>query len=136
VKQIQEEKEMTTYIKEPMKDKLTSKGFTNRIKITENQTKQSLLKYGFTNHNKPTLYFMEMVDRNTSFNLSMCVNTLEITGIDVLNEDWLQSYDYQSEILSGKYSGKARNTYNKVNNILLKLQNDKIITGFERGMYV
>ncbi|GAB6989557.1 hypothetical protein [Paenibacillus pini] len=123
-------------ITKPLKEELTSKGFTNRIKISTAQTKQSLLNYGFTNHNKPTLYYVESVDRNTTFNLSVCLNTLEIRDIDVLNEDWLQSYDYQSEILSGKPSGKARNVYNKVNNILLKLQNDSIITGFDRGMYV
>lgn len=124
------------YIKEPTKEELTTKGFTNRIKIQEKQTKESLLKYGFTNNNKPTLYYMEMIDRNTSFNLSVCIKTLEITGIDVLNEEWLQPYDYQSEILQGKPSGKARNTYNKVNNLLKKLQKDGIISGFEKGMYI
>ncbi|MFC8685968.1 hypothetical protein [Brevibacillus porteri] len=127
---------MKPYIKKPTKEELTNKGFTNRIKISKNQTKKSLLDYGFTNHNKPTLYYIDMVDKNTSFNLSVCINTLEITGIDVLNEDWLQPYDYQSEILSGNFSGKARNVYNKVNNILTKLQQDDIITGFEKGMYI
>jgi hypothetical protein len=124
------------HIKQPTKEELTNKGFTNRIKISENQTKNSLLEYGFTNYNKPILYYVEMIDRNISFNLSVCIDTLEIVNIDVLNENWLQSYDYQSEILSGKPSGKARNTYNKVNNILIKLQNDSIITGFEIGMYI
>lgn len=79
---------------------------------------------------------MEMIDRNTSFNLRVSIDTLEITDIDVLNEDYLQTYDYQSEILKGNISGKARNTYNKVNNILSKLQNDKVIIGFEKGMYI
>ena len=127
---------MSTFIQKPGKDELTEKGFTKRIRIAENQTKGTLLTYGFSNHNKPTLYYMGMIDRNTSFNLSVCENTLTITSIDVLNEEWLQPYDYQAEILKGNPSGKARNTYNKVNNILSKLQKDGIITGFEKGMYI
>ena len=127
---------MTVYIKEPTKEELTSKGFTNSIKISENQTKTTLLEYGFTNHNNPTLYYMEMVDYNTSFNLSVSASTLEIKNIDVLNEEWLQPYDYQAEILKGEYSGKTRNVYNKVNNILSKLQKDGIIIGYEKGMYI
>jgi hypothetical protein len=127
---------MATFINPPKKDELTSKGFTNRIKISEEQTKESLLKYGFTNHNKPSLYYMSMIDHNTSFNLTVCINTLEILNIDIMDEDWLQRYDYQAEILSGNHSGKARNTYNKVNNILKKLQKDGIIIGFEKGMYI
>lgn len=127
---------MTIFINEPRKEELTSKGFTNRIQISNHQTKESLLTYGFTNHDKPTLYYMTMIDGNISFNLSVRIDTLEITKLDVLNEEWLQPYDYQSEILSGSYSGKAQNTYHKVNNILSKLQKDGIITGFEKGMYV
>lgn len=127
---------MTVHINKPAKEELTKKGFTNRLKISENQTIKSLLEYGFTNFNKPILYYMEMIDRNTSFNLRVSIDTLEITDIDVLNEDYLQTYDYQSEILKGNISGKACNTYNKVNNILSKLQNDKIIIGFEKGMYI
>lgn len=127
---------MNTLIAEPSKEELTAKGFTNRIKISEQQTKQSLLEYGFTNHNKPTLYYAQMVDKHISFNLTIDASTLEIKNIDVLQEDFLQPFDYQAEILSGTYSGKARNTYNKVNNILSELQKDGIIVGFSKGMYV
>ena len=94
------------------------------------------MEYGFTNFNKPILYYMEMVDRNISFNLSVATDSLEIKAIDVLDEDWLQPYDYQRQILNGSISGKARNTYNKVNNMLSKLQNAGIIIGFEKGMYI
>ncbi|MFF2834285.1 hypothetical protein ACFVSK_21175 [Cellulosimicrobium cellulans] len=127
---------MTVRIKKPNKEELTSKGFTNRIKINPIQTKNSLMEYGFTNFNKSTLYYMEMVDRNISFNLSVAVDSLGVKAIDVLDEDWLQPYDYQQQILNGSISGKARNTYNKVNNILSKLQNAGIIIGFEKGMYI
>ena len=127
---------MNTLIKEPTKGELTNKGFTNLLKISEDQTKQSLLAYGFTNHHKPSLTYGKMVDHNTSFTLTVSVETLKITDIDILNEDYLQPYDYQSEILNGNHSGKARNTFNKVNNILSKLQKDGVIKGFEKGMYI
>lgn len=127
---------MATFINEPTPEELTEKGFTNRIQIDKEQTKERLLSYGFTNYDEPSLYYMEMLDKNTSFNLSLDAKTLEVTGIDILNEDFLQPYDYQAEILSGNISGKARNIYNKVNNSLTKLQNDGIIAGFEKGMYI
>lgn len=127
---------MTINIKKPDKEELTSKGFTNRIKINPNQTKDTLMMYGFTNFNRPTLFYMKMVDQNISFNLSVDVDSLEITNIDILDENWCQPYDYQHHIMSGNITGKARNTYNKVNNILSKLQNDGIIIGFEKGMYI
>lgn len=127
---------MTTYIQNPTKEELTPKGFTNRITIATSQSKESLLAYGFTNHSEPTLYYCKMIHKNISFNLSVSVDTLEITNIDVLDEDWLQPYDYQAQILSGNFTKAAEHTYNKVNNILETLQQDGIITGFEKGMYI
>lgn len=79
---------------------------------------------------------MDMLDKNTSFNLTVDINTLKITDIDILDENLLQPYDYQAEVLSGNISGKARNIYNKVNCLLTKLQKDGVITGFEKGMYI
>lgn len=127
---------MTISINRPTKEELTSKGFTNRIRIHPDQTKDSLLKYGFTNFNKPTLYYMKMIDHNTSFNLSVAVDSLEITSIDILDENFGQPYDYQCYILNDDITSKVLNTYNKVNNILSKLQKDGTIIGFERGMYI
>ncbi len=120
----------------PTKEELTSKGFTNRIKIVPNVTKEILLKYGFTNHNKPTLYYYRMVGNKISFNLSVDAKTLDITAIDVLDEDFLQPYDYQSMLINNRNFTHARQVFDRVDEVLNKLQDDGIITGYERGMYV
>lgn len=127
---------METLIQEPTKEELTKKGFTNRIKVAEGQTKESLLAYGFTNHNPDVLYFVRMVADNISFNLSLDVNTLEVKDIDILDERFLQTYDYQQMILDDEYGKFQLTVYHKVNELLQTFQNDGIITGFEKGMYI
>lgn len=123
-------------IKAPTKNELNEKGFTKWIKISDKQTKESLLEYGFTNHHKPRLYFSKWFEYDISFNLVVCADTLEILILGVLDEEWLQPYDYQHQILSGNYTKFAKDIYNQVNRTLLKLQDDGIIEGFEEGMYI
>lgn len=124
------------FIVPPKKEELTTKGFTNQIKIAEDQTKDSLLNYGFSNYHKPTLYYCKMVGSDVSLNISLDINTLEIKQIDVLDEDFGQPYDYQAIILKGKANESVIKIYHNVNNELAKLQHDGIITGFEKGMYI
>ena len=90
----------------PTKGELTSKGFTNKIKINEGVTVNHLIQYGFTNNHKPSLYYSSMVGEDISFNLSVDKETLEITSIDVLDEDFGQPYDYQMFLMNG-----SDNTY-------------------------
>lgn len=49
-------------ITQPTKDELTSKGFTNKIKINKHMTVEKLLDYGFTNYHEPSLYFSKNVN--------------------------------------------------------------------------
>lgn len=123
-------------IVEPKENELTSKRFSNRIKISESQTKESLMKHGFTNHSPEFLYFCRMLGNEISFNLSVDIKTLEIVNIYVLDEDFLQPYDYQWMILNGNPPPFALKVYEKVNRILETLQNKGVITGFEKGMYI
>lgn len=120
----------------PKKEELTQKGFTNRIRIAKGQTKESLASYGFTNQDPKTLYFCCMVHADISFNLTVDAETLQITAIDVLDEDFLQPYDYQSMILGGSQNKQAVEVFHNVNKVLQQLQNDGIIVGFVAGMYV
>ncbi|WP_142384715.1 hypothetical protein [Bacillus sp. M6-12] len=121
---------------EPKEEDLTPKGFNKHIKISGNQTAESLLKYGFTNHHEPTLYYCRSVGNDISFNLSVDKETLEITNIDILDEDFLQPYDYQAILMKNKEHSIAKGVYYKVNEVLKKLQDDGIIVGFEIGMYI
>lgn len=120
----------------PKKEDLTKRGFNKNIKIETNQTVKSLLEYGFTNHNEPILYFCRNLGNDISFNLSIDKESLEIKNIDVLDEDFLQPYDYQAILLKDKNHKFAKNIYYKVNDILSKLQKDGIINGFNVGMYI
>lgn len=124
------------FIIPPKKEELTEKGFTNKIKIAEKQTVESLLSYGFSNNHSPTLYFCKNLGSDISFNLSIDKNTLEISNIDILDENFLQPFDYQSMILNGKTNDFNVSIYHKVNDIMAKLQFDGVITGFEKGMYI
>lgn len=129
---------MNVYIiSPPTKSELTSKGFTNKIKINKNMTVEKLLDYGFTNYHEPSLYFSTMIIYNDiSFNLRVSKKTLKITDIDVLDENFMQPYDYQAMIMDNKNHTIARKVFDKVDEILNKLQNDGIIVGYQRGMYV
>ncbi|MFP7486277.1 hypothetical protein SFC65_19125 [Priestia filamentosa] len=120
----------------PSKSELTSGGFNKNILINQNQTADTLLKYGFTNHREPTLYFCRKLTENITFNLSVNKKTLKVEKLDVLDEDFLQPYDYQEILMTNKDHPFAKHIYYKVNDMLNKLQNDGIITGFNIGMYV
>ena len=120
----------------PTKDELTSKGFTNKIKINEGVTVDQLIQYGFTNNHKPSLYYSSMVGKDVSFNLSIDKETLEITSIDVLDEDFGQPYDYQMILLDRIDNAYAKGVFDKVNEIFNQMQVDGVITGFQRGMYI
>src|SRR5574344_58306 len=121
-------------IQAPAKEELTSEGFTNRIKVVEGVTAEQLLDYGFTNYHEPYLYYCKMVGNDISFNLSIDKQTLEIINIDVLDEDFLQPDDYQMILMKNPKYKMAREVFDKVDNILSKLQNDGSITGYIRGV--
>ncbi|MCL1700767.1 hypothetical protein [Lysinibacillus sp. Bpr_S20] len=123
-------------IKPPTKEELTSKGFTNRIKIKSNQTVESLMEYGFSNHHEPTLYFFSMLIDDISFGISVDKKSLVIKNIDVLDENFLQPYDYQRILMNDMNHKYARMVFDKVDVVLNKLQNDGLIEGYLRGMYI
>lgn len=120
----------------PLKEELTPSGFNKNIKVHSNQTSDSLLEYGFSNHDEPTLYFYKDLGDDISFNLLIDKKTLEIKAIDVLDEEFLQPFDYQAILMKNKNHSLAQKVYHKVNEILTKLQTDEVITGFRIGMYV
>ncbi|MCL1696345.1 hypothetical protein [Lysinibacillus sp. BPa_S21] len=123
-------------IKPPTKEELTSKGFTNRIKLKSNQTVESLTKYGFSNHHEPTLYFCRILIDDISFSISVDKKSLWIKNIDVLDENFLQPYDYQRILMNDMNHKYARMVFDKVDVVLNKLQNDGVIEGYTRGIYI
>lgn len=124
------------FIKFPNKEDINEKGFNKNIKIDPKQTADSLMEYGFTNHRESSLYYYRDLGRSISFNILINKESLEIERLDVLDEDFLQVYDYQSFLINDSNFQPAKVVYHRVNEILSELQEDGIITGFEVGMYV
>lgn len=123
-------------ITEPSKEELTKEGFTNKIILNKDLTTEEMLAYGFSNNNEPNLYYSKMVGADTSFNLIVDKKSKQIKNIDVLDEDFLQPYNYQSILMKDNSHEFARSVFDRVDQLLNQLQSDGIISGYQRGMYV
>lgn len=90
------------------------------------KTKEELLKYGFSNCNKPTLYFCRDLGNEISFNISINIKTMK-PRVNVLDENFCQPYDYLYLLSQNKNHNYAKNVYFKVQKIIKKLVDDNII---------
>lgn len=123
-------------IETPKPEDLLKNKTTKLITLTGGMSTDKLLEYGFTNYNEPTLYFCRMLDGNISFNLSVTKDSMSIERIETLDENFLQPFDYQSILSKDNTHKFARKIFDKVDKVLTKLQQDGIIQGYKRGMYV
>ena len=92
-------------------------------------SEEVLKKAGFNNRN----YFVECVHDNITLNISKRKDVLKI---DVLDESFLQPYDYQFKL---KYSPNfkfAKTVKRNVDKILYEMQELGIISGFSDEHYV
>lgn len=55
-------------------------------------TNEQIEAFGFTNYNKPTYYFMRMIDSHISINISISKKTRKVK-VEVLDEHFLQPFD-------------------------------------------
>ena len=125
-------------IEQPKPEDLNDRGFSKHIKVHNERTVTDLLAYGFTNKMAGRLYFCKMLNRDISFNLTVNAEDLTIRYIDILHEDSLQPYDYQRIILSNtqEIPALATEIFDKVDEMMTQLQQNKIIAGYSRGMYI
>lgn len=123
-------------IQEISKNELNKNGINKKIKVCESVTLNQLIKAGFTNHYEPRLYFSRDLGNGISFNLTIKKNTLQLETLDVLNEAFLQPFDYQQLIMSGNVTPLALKIFDKVDKIMNELQDQNIIEGYQRGMYI
>lgn len=91
--------------------------------------KETLKEFGFRDNN----YFMKMVYDGISLNISKRKNVLRI---DVLDEDFLQPYDYQYILSLNPQHVVARQVKNNVDEILNEAQDVGIIEGFDSAHYL
>lgn len=120
----------------PKKSELRANGTSKKIQVRDGLTEQELLDFGFSNHHNPTLYYSRMVGDEISFNVSIDKKNRRKLAIDVLDEDFMQPFDYQRMIMEGTAPPFALEVYEKVEEEMAKLHEAGILTGHVRGQYI
>ncbi|MEK5501567.1 hypothetical protein [Bacillus sp. FSL M8-0168] len=92
---------------------------------------------GFTNHVKSKWYFIKSIQPNFTFNLTIYKKSLK-GEIDVLDERYLQPYDYQyyMEAYTREQLEFPYIIHDKVQEIMKDFIEQGIITEYEMGSYI
>lgn len=88
----------------------------------------AMRQLGFTDHVKTQWYYVRSVGNSISFNLRIPKDNPAGFNIEVLDEDFLQHYDFAS-----MHHDYAVEVGRKVNLMLLHLQKSGVITGYVDG---
>lgn len=96
---------------------------------------EAMREIGFTDLSEETWYYCKMVSEDDSFNLWIDKKTGEFQ-IDVLDEGFMQPYDYQRILQDNPDNVFAGNVRDKVEKIMLGLVDKGIINGYEVGDYI
>lgn len=102
---------------------------------------QTMRAIGFTDHKKDTWYYVVQIYKHgrfeITFNLRIPKDNPDGFEIDVLDEMFLQPYDYQWMIAETENPPQVAYTVrDRVNGELTKLAKLKIISDWKRGDYV
>lgn len=117
----------------PLNSKVQNKNIKANILSDED-----MINAGFTDNNKKNWYYMKtLIGGNIpiSFNVTISKKTSKIQ-IEILDENWLQHYNYQS-ILERDPNNKFANEIHKKVQEQMKLLTDKgIITGYKENDFI
>lgn len=93
---------------------------------------------GFTDHIEDHWYLCKRVSKrpDITFNITIPKDNPDSFKIDVLDEAFLQPYDYQYFMEIGKKSDQILEVYNNVNGLMLWLQDKGVISGYKIGDYI
>lgn len=93
---------------------------------------------GFTDYNPEHWYFVKRLADSITFNLTIAKANPSRKGwrIDVLDENFLQPYDYQYYLSEEPNHPFAKMIDERVKDIMSELQEKGIVEGYERGMYI
>lgn len=96
----------------------------------------TMRKVGFTDHVEGRWYFMRVLKRySISFNVTIDKATREV-AIDVLDEDFLQPYNYQAMLSDDPTCQPALDVERFVEEQMACLQDKGILSGHVRGEYI
>lgn len=98
---------------------------------------KEMREYGFTDHREDTWYYCVMLSEvsEISFSCTIDKNTNHVQ-FDVLDEDWLQPYDYQSILKKDQKHYYALLVHAQVQKQMHKLQELGVIYGYIPNDYI
>lgn len=111
-------------------------GQNSNIKLNPNLKEKTLLDFGFTKEPTSEFYMMSKLTSDISFNIEIDIETNDIS-IEILDEDFLQPYDYQIMLKNPNYVPKiAKIVHHKVQKIMKELMDSGIIVGYKENDYI
>ena len=96
---------------------------------------KKMREIGFTDYSKDSWYYCRGLGSNISFNVSINKKTNKIK-IDVLDECFLQPFDYQAQIQDGRNDDFINNINKQVQEQMKYLMDAGVITGYRMGDYI
>ena len=96
---------------------------------------KKMREIGFTDYSKDSWYYCRGLGSNISFNVSINKKTSKIK-IDVLDEYFLQPFDYQAQIQDGRNDDFINNINKQVQEQMKYLMDAGVITGYRMGDYI
>lgn len=114
----------------------TENGYNTKLKA-HIKSEEEMYKLGFTNHHEPVWYFSKRIESmpNISFNVSIYKETQKIK-IDVLDENFLQPYNYQRMLADDPTFKYAMITHAQVQYWMNYLLENRIISGYIENDYI
>lgn len=108
-----------------------------KVNILEESKMREL---GFTDCCKDTWYYVETIFKDkefvVTFNLSVKKKNPNNFDIEVLDEAWCQPYDYQKKLGESPNFKTGLKIHNNVQEIMKKLMDNGIISGYNLGDYI
>ena len=96
---------------------------------------KKMREIGFTDYSKDSWYYCRGLGSDISFNVSINKKTSKIK-IDVLDECFLQPFDYQAQIQDGRNDDLINNINKQVQEQMKYLMDAGVITGYRMGDYI
>lgn len=96
---------------------------------------EEMRELGFTDCVKSTWYLCKKVSDDITFNVFIKKRTAAVK-IEVLDEDFLQHFDYQNQIRGGRKDRYILLIHDKVQNYMAWLMRNRVIEGYRLGDYI
>lgn len=101
---------------------------------------EEMRKLGFTDYRKDHWYLCEQVDSECDISFNVTIDKNKPNGgdsyIDVIDEDFLQPYDYQHILESNPNHSFANHVRNIVEKYMARLKDSGVISGHNYGDYI